>query len=44
MILKIGDKAHVFSLDSDKGDHVSLRDFGGKHIVLFFFPKANTPG
>jgi peroxiredoxin Q/BCP len=44
LMLKIGDKAPVFTLASDKGEHVSLKDFGGKHIVLFFFPKANTPG
>jgi len=43
-MLKIGDKAPFFSLASDKGDQISLKDFHGKHLVLFFFPKANTPG
>ena len=43
-MLKIGDKAPAFSLASDKGHPVSLKEFEGKHVVLFFFPKANTPG
>lgn len=43
-MLKIGDKAPAFALASDKSDQVSLKDFHGKHVVLFFFPKANTPG
>jgi len=43
-MLKIGDKAPVFSLTSDQGNQVSLKDFQGKHVVLFFFPKAHTPG
>ena len=43
-MIKIGDKAPLFSLASDKGEQVSLKDFQGKHVVLFFFPKANTPG
>jgi peroxiredoxin Q/BCP len=43
-MLKIGDKAPGFSLVSDSGAPVSLKDFSGKRLVLFFFPKANTPG
>jgi peroxiredoxin Q/BCP len=43
-MLKVGDKAPQFSLDSDTGESVSLKDFAGKNVVLFFFPKANTPG
>ena len=43
-MLKIGDKAPAFSLACDKGKHIALKDFQGKHVVLFFFPKANTPG
>jgi thioredoxin-dependent peroxiredoxin len=43
-MLKIGDKAPDFSLHCDTGATVSLKDFAGKHVVLFFFPKANTPG
>ena len=43
-MLKVGDKAPEFSLPCDTGVTVSLKDFSGKHVVLFLFPKANTPG
>jgi peroxiredoxin Q/BCP len=43
-MLKIGDKAPDFTLLSDTGADVTLKDFKGKRVVLFFFPKANTPG
>jgi peroxiredoxin Q/BCP len=39
-----GDNAPNFSLPRDGGGNVSLRDFGGKKLVLFFYPKADTPG
>jgi peroxiredoxin len=40
----INDKAPEFTLlDQDEKD-VSLKDFRGKTVVLFFFPKADTPG
>jgi thioredoxin-dependent peroxiredoxin len=42
--LKIGDKAPNFSaLDQDGKQH-KLEDFVGKKLVVFFYPKANTPG
>jgi thioredoxin-dependent peroxiredoxin len=43
-MLKIGDKAPEFKLRSDTGTDVSLEDFKGQRVVLFFFPKADTPG
>jgi thioredoxin-dependent peroxiredoxin len=43
-MLKEGDKAPDFQLPADDGSGVSLSDFRGKNVVLFFFPKANTPG
>jgi thioredoxin-dependent peroxiredoxin len=43
-MLKVGDKAPDFALLSDEGKELSLKDFRGKHLVLFFFPRANTPG
>jgi peroxiredoxin Q/BCP len=43
-MLKIGDKAPDFKLKSDAGRDVSLQDFKGQRVVLFFFPKADTPG
>ena len=43
-MLKAGDKAPDFKLKSDEGKDVSLTDFRGKRVILFFFPKANTSG
>ena len=39
-----GAKAPSFRLRRDGGDNVSLSDFAGKKLVLFFYPKADTPG
>lgn len=41
---KIGDKAPDFSLTGDDGRKHSLKDFKGKKIVLFFYPKDDTSG
>jgi peroxiredoxin Q/BCP len=43
-MLKIGDKAANFTLKSDEGKDVSLKDFAGKRVLLYFYPKASTPG
>jgi thioredoxin-dependent peroxiredoxin len=43
-ILKEGDKAPHFHATADDGKTVSLVDFSGKNLILYFFPKANTPG
>src|ERR1700747_2277374 len=43
-MLDINDKAPDLTLEDQNGKEVSLRDFRGKTVVLFFFPKANTPG
>ena len=42
--LKIGDKAPNFSVNDQDGNTISLSDYKGKKLVLFFYPKANTPG
>lgn len=42
--LKAGDKAPNFSAFNQDGKTVSLNDFKGKKLVLFFYPKASTPG
>lgn len=42
--LKEGDKAPDFSGVNEQGEPVSLADFKGKKLVLFFYPKADTPG
>jgi len=43
-MLQVGDKAPDFSLPSDSGAKVSLKDLLDKTLVLYFFPKADTPG
>jgi thioredoxin-dependent peroxiredoxin len=44
MALAIGDVAPAFSVPNEKGETVSLQDFKGKWVVLYFYPKDNTPG
>ena len=39
-----GEKAPNFSLPDQDGKQVALSGFRGKTVVLFFFPKADTPG
>lgn len=43
-MLKVGDKAPAFTLRDDSGKKVSLKDFKGKRVVLYFYPKDLTPG
>lgn len=43
-MLKIGDIAPNFTLNDKNGNAVSLSDFIGKKVVLYFYPKDNTPG
>jgi len=43
-MLKVGQKAPEFRLKTEEGKEISLADFRGKYVVIFFFPKANTPG
>jgi len=42
--LVAGAKAPVFTLARDGGTSVSLKDFKGRNLVLYFYPKADTPG
>jgi peroxiredoxin Q/BCP len=42
--LKTGDKAPSFEGKDENGKSISLSDFAGKKVVLFFYPKDNTPG
>jgi thioredoxin-dependent peroxiredoxin len=44
MALTIGDRAPDFSVPNEQGETVSLKDFKGKWVVLYFYPKDNTPG
>jgi peroxiredoxin Q/BCP len=43
-MLKVGDKAPDFTLPAHTGRTVSLKDYAGRKLVLYFFPKADTPG
>ncbi len=43
-MLKVGIKAPQFSLSDKDGNIVNLADFKGKKIVLYFYPRDNTPG
>lgn len=42
--MQVNDKAPEFSLLDENSNKVSLKDFRGKTVVLFFYPKADTPG
>lgn len=42
--MQVNDKAPEFTLPDENGNPVSLQQFRGKPVVLFFFPKADTPG
>ncbi len=42
--LKAGDTAPAISLETDSGETVELKSFRGKKVVLYFYPKADTPG
>ncbi len=43
-MLKVGDKALEFKLIADDGENVSLKDYRGKKIILYFYPKDMTSG
>jgi|TARA_Y100000310_G_scaffold91552_1_gene88952 peroxiredoxin Q/BCP len=42
--IKVGQEAPDFSLISDSNKKISLKDFRGQRVVIYFFPKADTPG
>lgn len=43
-ILKVGDKVPNFSSVDQHGNKITLTDFSGKKLIVFFYPRANTPG
>ena len=43
-LLEVGDKAPAFRTTNQDGEKVSLGDFKGKKVVLYFYPKDDTPG
>lgn len=42
--LEAGDTAPAFTLTNDRGEEVSLSDYAGKRVIVYFYPRANTPG
>jgi thioredoxin-dependent peroxiredoxin len=42
--MEVNDKAPDFILPNEEGQKIALKDFKGETVVLFFFPKADTPG
>lgn len=42
--LEEGQKAPEFTLPDDRGEHISLSDYAGKRVIVYFYPRANTPG
>ena len=42
--MEVNEKVADFTLETDEGKTVSLSDYAGKPVVLFFYPRANTPG
>jgi peroxiredoxin Q/BCP len=43
-MIDVGSKAPGFEIPSDTGDVLSMNDFAGQKLVLYFYPKDNTPG
>lgn len=43
-MIATGSKAPDFTLPDQDGEAVTLRDFAGRTVVLYFYPKADTPG
>ncbi len=43
-MLEVGKKAPAFTLESSDGGQVKLSDFAGKIVVIYFYPRDNTPG
>jgi peroxiredoxin Q/BCP len=44
MTIEIGQMAPLFSLTSDEGAEISLSELKGKYVILYFYPKDDTPG
>ena len=42
--LQVGDSAPDFAISNQSGEIIRLSDFSGKKLIIFFYPKDNTPG
>jgi len=43
-MVKVGDQAPAFSIPNQAGEIVSLSDHSGKYVLIWWYPKADTPG
>lgn len=43
-MIQVGDRAPDFELASDSGNSVRLADFSGRRVIVYFYPRADTPG
>jgi peroxiredoxin Q/BCP len=43
-VIEAGSKAPAFSLLADNGEKISLKDYEGQRVILYFYPKDATPG
>jgi peroxiredoxin Q/BCP len=43
-MIEAGSKAPAFSLAADNGKKISLKDYAGQRVILYFYPKDATPG
>ena len=43
-MVNVGELAPTFTLQSDQGEEISLEDYRGQKVILYFYPKADTPG
>ena len=44
MAIEEGKKAPPFTLEDASGEKISLSDFSGQHVIVYFYPKDDTPG
>jgi peroxiredoxin Q/BCP len=44
MAIEVGKAAPAFTLEDADGEKVSLKDFRGQHVIVYFYPKDNTSG
>lgn len=44
MYISVGQKAPGFNLPDENGDFHNLKDYAGQHVLLYFYPKDDTPG
>ena len=43
-MIKVGDQAPAFNIPNQDGNSISLADNSGKYILIWWYPKADTPG